>query len=698
MNMKRNRKYVWLLLPVVLELFVCNAMFWTDRAAGGKPEKNLILSAFQAEGIKQSEAGSHTFQFTEGEEHYLEFMQIDQEVRSVYLDFELKKDTETVEYINCNIFASDDGDASYYQIPSDRSKHVVVPGVAASKWFRTQFYGKLQKLKIQFDEEQVNPGDSLVLSAVSINRPRDMRISILRIFGMELLFVLGFLFQRGSSFYGLAFADRGKIHKVCTGAVLTVQFLLLVWMFYTVKPYVEESLTIGGNHEQYQKLAVALADGHVYLDDRVPDWLIQMDNPYDRNERGRLAAETGEPYLWDNVYYNGHYYVYFGIIPVLLAYLPYSLIFHAALPNVVPIYICWFVICAAFARLAGTMIKKWFPSFPYTLYLLITAVLPFGIGSIAVLHRPTIYEVPISMGVMFAILGLDLWLESVQDGEVVSIPKLAMGSFCVALVAGCRPNMMLVFLFSFLIFGEVCLKKKGWIRKYWKEEVAFCVPFLVVAAGLMYYNKIRFGSVFDFGSNYNLTSDDLTRRGFDIGKIGLGLFEMFWKPFALTVRFPFLKIQGVESAYMGKTICCANTGGILPLCPFFLLPAIVLVQRKRFLKYRQQLCFVCVAILSAVLICAVDVTVAGIYPRYKADFSFFIAIAGLLCVCMTDAILSAEAADASRLSLFRAAVFWICLAVAVLCFFSFFVTLEYALYKVNPQSFYKMKYLFEFWN
>ena len=336
---KLKIRYLWL-LPIVLELFVCNEFFWTDRAAGGEPEKNLILSSFQAEGLAQTEAGGNIFQFTEGEEHHLEFTQIDQEVRSIYLDFTLKKDTGAAESVSCSLFASDDGDASYYPIPSDRIKHVVVPDVAATKWLRTRFYGRLQKLKIQFDPGQVNPGDSLVLSAVSINRPRKLRISILRILGMELLVVLICLFQRGSRFYGLSYAERGRIHKVCIGAALAGQLALLALMFHTVKPYVETSLTVGGSHEQYQKLAEAIADGHVYLDDQVPEWLKQMENPYDRNERGRLAAETGEPYLWDNVYYNGHYYVYFGIVPVLLAYLPYYLIFHAALPNTAPIYIC----------------------------------------------------------------------------------------------------------------------------------------------------------------------------------------------------------------------------------------------------------------------------------------------------------------------------------------------------------------------
>lgn len=33
----------------------------------------------------------------------------------------------------------------------------------------------------------------------------------------------------------------------------------------------------------------------------------------------------------------------------------------------------------------------------------------------------------------------------------------------------------------------------------------------------MWYNAARFGSPFDFGANYNLTSNDMTRRGFAVG-------------------------------------------------------------------------------------------------------------------------------------------------------------------------------------
>ena len=56
------------------------------------------------------------------------------------------------------------------------------------------------------------------------------------------------------------------------------------------------------------------------------------------------------------------------------------------------------------------------------------------------------------------------------------------------------------------------------------ELVLFALPFVLVAAGLMWYNAARFGSPFDFGANYNLTSNDMTKRGFNPGRIGPALF------------------------------------------------------------------------------------------------------------------------------------------------------------------------------
>ena len=57
-----------------------------------------------------------------------------------------------------------------------------------------------------------------------------------------------------------------------------------------------------------------------------------------------------------------------------------------------------------------------------------------------------------------------------------------------------------------------------------KNIFIYIVPFIMVGIVLMFYNYIRFGSFLDFGANYNLTTNDMTKRGFKIDRTFLGLF------------------------------------------------------------------------------------------------------------------------------------------------------------------------------
>ena len=49
-------------------------------------------------------------------------------------------------------------------------------------------------------------------------------------------------------------------------------------------------------------------------------------------------SEAGEWYNWDHAYYKGKYYVYFGVVPAILFYLPYYVITGTHLHNHVLIF------------------------------------------------------------------------------------------------------------------------------------------------------------------------------------------------------------------------------------------------------------------------------------------------------------------------------------------------------------------------
>ena len=89
----------------------------------------------------------------------------------------------------------------------------------------------------------------------------------------------------------------------------------------------------GDNAQQYAMLAQAMAKGQLYLEEEPPQWLKDMDDPYDKGARDEAQKETGEPYLFDVAYHDGHYYVYFGVVPVLLFYLPFYLLTGRQFPH-----------------------------------------------------------------------------------------------------------------------------------------------------------------------------------------------------------------------------------------------------------------------------------------------------------------------------------------------------------------------------
>lgn len=73
---------------------------------------------------------------------------------------------------------------------------------------------------------------------------------------------------------------------------------------------------------EYELMANSLIEGHLYLDYTPNKALDEMENPYDTQMRRALGVHVH----WDSAYYNGKYYMYFGVVPAVLVFVPYKLI------------------------------------------------------------------------------------------------------------------------------------------------------------------------------------------------------------------------------------------------------------------------------------------------------------------------------------------------------------------------------------
>ena len=196
----------------------------------------------------------------------------------------------------------------------------------------------------------------------------------------------------------------------------------------------------------------------------------------------------------------------------------------------------------------GQVVRRWFPSAPTAAYLLSVAALMLGSQLYVLLERPYIYEYALVCGAALLLLGLWLWLSAaatpVEHSGVLTV-RLAFGSLCVALVAGCRPQMELFALLALPIFwNRYITRGRLRTRAAVREGLAFLLPVVLVAAGLMWYNYARFGSPFDFGANYNITGNDMTSRGFNVVRLGPAVFTSLLEP---------VHLKGVSPIYLKRT-------------------------------------------------------------------------------------------------------------------------------------------------
>lgn len=178
------------------------------------------------------------------------------------------------------------------------------------------------------------------------------------------------------------------------------------------------------------------------------------------------------------------------------------------------------------------------------------------------LIRPDLYHVPIVASAMFATGGLWLYLAGLNRPKK-AVGLYAFGSFCMALTAGCRPQFILFAALAVVLFWErVFVKRELFSKKGWRQTAALVVPYVLIAAGLMAYNALRFGSPFDFGASYSMTSNDMTHRGTNLERILYGIWYFLFEPMQLEGKFPYLQSASIATDYLGKLVTESWFGGI----------------------------------------------------------------------------------------------------------------------------------------
>lgn len=157
---------------------------------------------------------------------------------------------------------------------------------------------------------------------------------------------------------------------------------------------------------RYFELARAFAAGRTSLLIDPPAWMRELDNPYDRAQRQEMVDRTGEYYLWDCAYYDGSYYVYFGVLPALVFYLPFYLLTGATFPGGVAVMTCCAAFTAGLAALLFRIARRWFPATRISTFVLVLAGAWASSALVFAFARAAVYELPMTMGMALAVWSL----------------------------------------------------------------------------------------------------------------------------------------------------------------------------------------------------------------------------------------------------------------------------------------------------
>lgn len=401
-----------------------------------------------------------------------------------------------------------------------------------------------------------------------------------------------------------------------------ITFTFLVAIICSLLPLINpltRNVNIG--IDSYNDLAHSLINGKVSVHDEMAHSLDALDNPYDWIAR----EESGIPYLHDYAYYNGKYYVYFGVVPCIVFYLPWIGITGKSVLNSVVLSIVIFFMVLGMMLLLKDLINRYYlevSKFSIGKFTFLALLLLFGSMIPFIAGFPMIYHIAQASAVMFVIWGLLCYTKAGYKDNNVNV-YILIGSLCFALSAGCRPLITLSALLSIPLLKEKMLKKEKVVIKHW---CSFIVPYVVVAVFLMYYNYIRFGSVLDFGSNYNLTIDNIKDVTLNFNKIKSAIMLMFLDIPKFNLDFPF--IQHVAHDYNINNLNKETIGGFFMtniICCLSFLPIGCFVHKKNFSKDLLLIQYLSLSLTFFLGITAVVMN--GCIERYKFDFGFLASLA-----------------------------------------------------------------------
>jgi len=389
--------------------------------------------------------------------------------------------------------------------------------------------------------------------------------------------------------------------------------------------------------EPYEQNFDAFQKGQIWLDLDVDEKLAEMgDAVYDRLSRDAVTTD----YAWDRAYYKGKYYSYFGIVPVLVIYYPYYWMYHA-LPSLPTVCFIFSVPAILFLCLSLIAIVRIYVKNPN--FLLLLASLPIATvlsGYYYFLNYPSMYNAPVAASLCFLFMAwcCGFWACLLKNPTLRLVLLFLAGVGCVGCV-GSRPTVAPCIMMLAPAFVNILLNKEFKLNYRIAQAMGFLVPVMIGAAGLMYYNYIRFESPFDFGASYQLTVSNINANRIRISALPVAIYHYLIQLPVSKIVFPFFTYG---TSFLDNYQMYSYIEKIIGAFAYpFLLMAVLLLP-KAFKSHTleggatagklETRAFVILGYVFTVLILWADFCLGGVSVRYAQDFMEMLTIVSIIVV------------------------------------------------------------------
>lgn len=617
-----------LLGALVAELFLFNFRHFELVGFEDKPARTFERGSFHLYGFYFNRASQKltSYKQEDGIPYGLAIYPGDVKARNIQLPVLIDQEETRVQ-----VNYSDEA----FEFPQPIEEHILSPDVPNSYFIPLHTIGKTYKIEIIFPDVKADTITEISLDWVKLNQVVPLKFLPYRFGLMFVLFLIGLAWFPRNRLYAIRLNFHSPAQNVMIGILLLGILGIFGWTVFSNYPdslmlTEEEKSDYHVTYDQYNQLVSAL-EIPSYALEKLPDKsLLSAHRPYDISYRNRLNVQ----YEWDAVFYNGRYYVYFGIVPVVTLLLPWKQLTGAFMPLDFAAFLFASLGVLGLYGLYSRVVQRAFPRIPFLLYLAGFMMMICASGLSWCLRRVLPYELAILSGFCFAVWGVFLcWLAFENRERRLIFPLLLFGSgACTALAVGCRPTQLFVSLAVAAVpFCFFTARHEWFTRRNWICLAAFAIPYVLVGLALMNYNYQRFGSVFEFGIHYQLTIPNHSVSEPELGPGGwlLSLLHYLFASVTLDWQFPFIHMANIDIPYDGLLY---QSGSIIGMFAFPLFSWLMLIPRFAGLIRKKRVLPLVISFLgSGALILGFAIPFSVSY-RYTVDFIWLFGLVAVLVI------------------------------------------------------------------